>query len=411
MLLRLVALAVFCGSLCAAPEENWPRFRGPNGSGNGAPGMELPAEWSEASSRWSVELPGEGNSSPVIWGKKVFVTSALSRGEKRLLLCFDRDSGKQLWQKELESFAHKRHKMNSYATSTPAADAHGVYVLWGQPKMILAIAYSHEGEELWRKNLGAYKSGHGYGVSPIAVDGKLVIGNDQEGGNFIIALDTTSGRELWKSSRKAMRATYSTPCIRTRADGGKEVVVADWQQGVSGIDLATGKERWSTVVFDIKDKQRAIGSPIFWNGLVIATCGFVTGKKRLVALRPGKEGAQLEKVFQLDKAVPHVPTPLVHDGRLYLWSDSGLVTCVKLPQGEVMYDRERISSRGKTFSSPIAVGEKIVNFSSAGDVVVLQAGDRFKVLQEAKLPQGTTATPAVAGGRFIVRTKSKLLAW
>jgi outer membrane protein assembly factor BamB len=134
--------------------------------------------------------------------------------------------------------------------------------------------------------------------------------------------------------------------------------------------------------------------------------------KRLVALRPEGAGQQgLHKVFQLDKAVPHVPTPLAHDGRLYLWSDSGMVTCVKLPEGKVLYDRERTSSRGKIFSSPIAVGERIVNFSATGDVVVLQAGDEFKVLLEAKLPEGTTATPAVSGGRFIVRTKSKLLAW
>jgi len=409
---RVFPLVAILGSLHAAPDINWPRFRGPNGAGNASPGVELPAEWTEASSAWSVNLPGEGNSSPVIWEKKVFVTSAISRGEKRLLLCFDLGSGRQLWRRELESVAHKRHKMNGYATSTPAVDAHGVYVLWGQPNMILAIAYSHDGEEMWSKNLGSYKSGHGYGVSPIAVEGKLVVANDQEGGNSIIALDTKSGRELWKLSRKALRATYSTPCIRPRADGGKDLVVVDWQQGVSGIDLVTGKQRWSTVVFDTRDKQRAIGSPIFWNELVIATCGFVTGKKRLVALRPeGKAGKGVEKVFQLDKAVPHVPTPLVHDGRLYLWSDSGMVTCVRLPQGEVIYDRERISARGKTFSSPISVGKKIVNFSSSGDVVVLQAGDKFKVLQEARLPEGTTATPAVAGGRFIVRTKSKLLAW
>ncbi|MFP6874666.1 MAG: PQQ-binding-like beta-propeller repeat protein [Verrucomicrobiales bacterium] len=372
----------------------------------------MPGEWTEASSTWSAQLPGAGNSSPVIWGEKVFVTSAVDRGEQRVLMCFDIDSGRQLWRREVASVTHKRHKMNSYATSTPAVDAGGVYVLWGQPKMILAMAYTHAGKEIWRRDLGPYRSGHGYGVSPIVADGKLVIGNDQEGGNSIVALDTKSGRELWKTPRKALRATYSTPCVRPRDDGGNDLIVADWQQGVSAIDLATGRERWSSVVFDIDDKQRAIGSPIIWNDLVIATCGFVTGMKRLVALRPEGAGQQgLHKVFQLDKAVPHVPTPLAHDGRLYLWSDSGMVTCVKLPEGKVLYDRERTSSRGKIFSSPIAVGERIVNFSATGDVVVLQAGDEFKVLLEAKLPEGTTATPAVSGGRFIVRTKSKLLAW
>ena len=412
MFARILPLAAIFGSLHAAPDTNWPRFRGPNGSGQVAADTKLPEEWSEEASAWSVELPGEGNSSPVAWGKRAFVTSSLGRGEQRVLMCFDINTGKELWRRDFLSVTHKRHKMNSYATSSPAVDAGGVYVLWGQPKMIMVLAYTHEGKELWRRDLGSYKSGHGYGVSPIVADGTLVIGNDQEGGNSIVALDTKSGRELWNFPRKALRATYSTPCIRPRDDGGNDVIVADWQQGVSAIDLVTGRQRWSSVVFDIEDKQRAIGSPIIWNDLVIATCGFVTGRKRLVALRPGVSGSPgLVKVFQLDKGVPHVPTPLALDGRLYLWSESGMVTCLTLPGGKVLYDRERTSARGKIFCSPIAVGGSIVNFSTTGDVVVLQAGDEFKVLQEAKLPEGTTATPAVAGGRFIVRTKSKLLAW
>jgi outer membrane protein assembly factor BamB len=409
---RFFPLAAVLGSLHAAPDTNWPRFRGPNGSGQAAAVTKLPEEWTEEASAWSVPLPGEGNSSPVIWGERVFITSAVGRGERRVVICFDIHSGKQLWRKDVASVTHKRHKMNSYATSSPAADEDGLYVLWGQPDRILVVAYTHDGKESWRKDLGPYKSGHGYGVSPIVADGKLVIGNDQEGGNSIVALDTKSGRELWNLPRKALRATYSTPCIRPRDDGGNDVIVADWQQGVSAIDLVTGRQRWSSVVFDVDDKQRAIGSPIIWNDLVIATCGFVTGRKRLVALRPGVTGSSgVAKVFQLDKGVPHVPTPLAHDGRLYLWSDSGMVTCLRLPGGKVLYDRERTSARGKIFSSPVAVGGRIVNFSTTGDVVVLQAGDDFKVLQEAKLPAGATATPAIAGGRFIVRTKSKLLAW
>jgi len=166
------------------------------------------------------------------------------------------------------------------------------------------------------------------------------------------------------------------------------------------------------VAFDVDDKQRAIGSPIVWDDMIIATCGFVRGNKRLVALRPalGGEG-EPEAVFQLDKAVPHVPTPLAHDGRLYLWSDSGMVTCVKLPTGEVIYDRERVPVRGKTFSSPVVVGDKIVNFSQEGDVVVIKAGDEFEVVAEGRLPEGTCATAVGAGGRFIVRMKSRLLVW
>jgi len=392
-------------------DPNWPRFRGPNGGGE-LTAVKVPEKWTQESAKWSVELAGEGNSSPVVWGGKVFVTSAADRGERRVLQCFDLEKGAELWQKEEASVPHKRHKMNSFASATPALDAERVYVIWGQPKAIWVIAYTHGGEEVWRKDLGAYEKGHGFGVSPIVVDGKLIVANDQKSGNSIIALDAKTGDEIWKTGRAAGRATYSTPCVYPHDNGGIDLIVSEWQQGVTALDLATGEEKWSTVTFDVNDKQRAIGSPILWDNMVIATCGFVTGNKRLVALRPPLAGkGEPEKAFQLDKAVPHVPTPLAHGGRLYLWSDSGMVTCVKLPDGEVLYDRERVPTRGKTFSSPVAVGDKIVNCSAQGDLVVIQAGDEFKIVTQAKLPEGTSATIAGAGGRLIMRTKSQLLVW
>ena len=394
----------------AAGEGNWPRFRGSNAAGE-LRGVELPESWGADSTRWNAVLAGEGNSSPVIWGGKVFVTSATDRGGRRVLQCFALGDGRELWSIEDESAAHKRHKMNSFATSTPAVDAERVYVLWGAPQSIVLVAYTHAGEEVWRADLGRYKSGHGFGVSPIVVDGKVVVGNDQPGGNSIIALDAGSGKELWTIERAAQRATYSTPCVYPHDNGGIDLMVTDWNQGVSAIDLATGKERWSVVAFDVNDKQRAIGSPVLWDDLVIGTCGFVTGKKRLVALRPAAGGGEAELVFQLDRGVPHVPTPLAHDGRLYLWSDSAMVTCVELPTGEVIYDRERVPMRGKVFSSPVAVGDKIVNFSTEGDVVVIKAGDEFEILAEGKLPEGTCATPAAADERLVVRTKAHLLVW
>ena len=394
----------------AVAQADWPRFRGANGAGEAAD-VKLPDDWSGESAKWSADLPGEGHSSPVVIGGRIFVTCAEGKGAERHLLCFDLKTGKEQWRKSINSESHKRHKMNSFATSTPAADSDHVYVLWGQPGSILVIAYSHGGDEVWRADLGKYKSGHGYGPSPIVADGKLIVANDQEGDNSIIALDCKSGEEVWRTPRSAMRATYSTPCVYPHDNGLVDVIVSDWQQGLTALDLATGKPRWDEVVFDVDDKQRAIGSPIVWDDLVIGSCGFVTGKKRLVALRIGAPGKKPQKVFQLDRGVPHVPTSVAHDGRLYMWADTGMVTCVKLPEGKVLYDRERVPARGKVFSSPIAVGDKIVNFTEQGEVVVLQAGDEFKVAAEGKLPEGTLATPAMADGRLILRTKSKLFVW
>ena len=262
---------------------------------------------------------------------------------------------------------------------------------------------------MWETNLGRYKSGHGFGVSPIAADGKIIIANDQEAANAIVALDAKTGDIAWTSERSPKRATYSTPVLYPHDNGGIDVIVTDWQQGITALDLAGGGQRWTLSVFDTEDKQRAIGSPVLWDDLIIGTCGFATGNRRLVALRNRFDKAEV--AFQLDDFVPHVPTPLAHDGRLYLWTESGIVSCYTLPGGEPLYERERVPPRGKTFSSPLAIDGKIVNFSNDGGVVVLEAGDDFKVLSTAKLPEPTQATPAAADGRLVVRTEGQLLVY
>lgn len=414
--MRALILSAYLGLLgVAVSNDTWPRFRGSNGAGEVA-GVALPEKWTKTSAKWAAELVGEGDSSPVIAKGRVFVTSAVERGASRTLQCFDLQSGEALWRRDFESAPHKRHKNNSFASSTPVLDDKRVYVIWGQPASILVVAHDFDGKEVWRKDLGRFKSGHGYAVSPTLADGVLIVPDDQPAGDAVVALDAKTGKELWKTERASQRASYSTPCIfphESGVEGAKaDVIVTDWQHGVSAYDLKTGKPRWSEVVFDINDKQRAIGSPVLWDDLVIATCGFVTGKKRLVALRPvvGGDGKP-ETVFQLDKGVPHVPTPLAHDGRLYLWGDSGMVTCVELPTGKVLYDRERVPARGKFFSSPVVIAGHIVNFSTTGEVVVLKAGDAFEVTAEAKLPEPTNATPASADGRLVLRTKGLLMAW
>ncbi len=385
--------------------QEWSRFRGPNGCGIGE--MENPpVKWTENDFLWRRELPGKGHSSPVVWGTKLFVTSAEGKGEKRMLHCLDAENGKIRWTVDFESDPHKRHRFNSYASSTPALDAERVYVCWTQPSSILVVALDHDGTEVWRRDLGRFKGGHGFAVSPIVHGGRLFLGNDQDGESSLLALDAANGKVLWEIDRRSRRTTYSSPCVYS-GNGKGEMIFANWVHGITAIDPATGAVNWEISPFDQDSKQRAIASPVIAGKKVIATCGFVTGKKRLVVLEPGSHGKMKEQ-FRIDRSVAHVPTVLVIGARLYMWSDAGIVTCVNLDTGEEIW-RERVEG-GKYFASPVAIGDKIYNVSAKGDVVVIAASDEFRILGENDLGAESHATPAIANGTLYFRPVSEVFA-
>ncbi|GIW82969.1 MAG: hypothetical protein KatS3mg105_4776 [Gemmatales bacterium] len=164
-ILFAVVLFVETSALSPLAAQEWTRFRGPNGSGIGK-GSAIPIRFSEADYNWKIKLPGIGHSSPILWGAKIFTTSGDEQTGQRLLFCIDAHSGKILWRKVHEGKQHRKHRDNSFASATPTADQYHVYVTWGGPTDYLVMAYTHEGKEVWRRDLGPYQSGHGFGVSP-----------------------------------------------------------------------------------------------------------------------------------------------------------------------------------------------------------------------------------------------------
>ncbi len=387
-----------------ASGQEWPRFRGPNGSGLST-ATTVPVRWTDKDYTWKVELPGVGHSSPVLWGERVFVTSGEEGTGKRLLVCLDVRNGKTLWTRSLEGAKHGKHQDNSFASATPAADDRRVYVCWASPGDYLVAAFAHDGKEVWRTDLGPFKSGHGFGASPIVHGDLLIVPNDQNGGSSLLGLERDSGKLRWKTLRRA-RATFSTPCVYQK-DGRSELLFSNYEHGVSSIDPRTGKVNWELDVFDKRHLETAIGSPIVAGDLVLATCGWLGVRQEVVAVRCPSTGreAKPQEVYRIDRSAPLCLTPLAVGDLLFLWSDGGMVTCADVRTGDVHW-RKRVP--GSYYSSPVCVGERLYNISRDGDVVVLAAAKRYEMLARNRLGEGSHASPAVAGGRMYLRTFTHL---
>ncbi len=389
--------------LLAAPAQDWPRFRGPNGSGVGEVKGFSP-RWTEKDHAWKVKLPGAGHSSPVVYSGRIFVTCGEEKTGKRILVCLRGRDGRQLWKREFAGAGHRKHVDNSFASSTPAADARHVYVCWGGGKDYLVVALDHQGKEAWRTDLGPFNAGHGFGPSPIVHDDLLIVANDQDGPSSLVALECRTGKVRWKVPRKS-KATYTTPCVYRPRGGPAELVFSNYEHGVTGIDPKTGKVKWELDVFDRGHIETGIGSPVTAGDLVLATCGWLGVRTEVVAVRPG--AGKPKEAYRLTRSAPLCTTPLVVGELLFLWGDGGVVTCADVRTGLVHW-RERVP--GSYYSSPVCVGRYILNVSRQGDVVVLAAAKEFARAGRNRLGEGSHSTPAVAGGRLYLRTFSHLIA-
>lgn len=398
--------ACWLAMMCLAPgcfAENWPRFRGPNGSGV-ASGSDLPSEWSEDHYRWVADLGGSGSSSPVIWHDRLFVTAADGESQQRWLICLDRSDGSERWRAASSFDAYKKHKNNSYAASTPAVDAECVYQLWHSREQTTLIAYDHQGNEIWKHQLGPYLHGQGGATSPIVAGELVIVAHDHRAGSHLLAVDRKTGEPRWKIPREGSRACYSTPCLRRTAAGDTEAIFVHCYEGVIGVNLETGQRRWHVDPFG-RDPQRALASPILAGELVIAGSGAVGGDRTIVAIDAESESA--EEVYRIERSSPHVPTPLALAGRLYLWNDGGIVSCCDAASGDVIW-RKRVG--GNYFSSPIAVGDRIFSMDVNGEVVVIASGDEFRLLGRNKIDESSRASLAAADGTLYVRTATKVTA-
>lgn len=403
MLKHTVALALLLVSLNVFAEEPWSRFHGPDGTGVSE--TPAPVRWSESDYRWKVELPGEGHSSPVLWGGRVYVTCTDPQTAEQWLVAVSASSGATVWKFALESQPYPHHAFNSFASATPAADSRCVYVPVSSADHHQLVAVTHEGKEAWRYEIGVFKSQHGTGASPIVYKDTVILPNDQDGVSSIVAIGTADGKVRWKADRKSGMAAYATPCVYTGRDGKDQLIAPSTASGLAGLDPATGKQLWA--LGDLFAK-RVVASPVVAGDLVIASCGEGGGGKRLVAVRPGSfdgsKNAQI--VYEVDKALPYVPTPVYRNGLLFLLNDGGIGTCLDAATGAVKW-RERVI--GESFASPVVVGGVVYCVSRTGEVVTFKWGDKHEPLGDATLGEPSHATPAVSQGVIYFRTLRHLI--
>lgn len=393
--LALVVLLATFGAPLGAQE--WTRFRGPNGSGESE--TSVPAQWSDGNLLFRVELPAQGHSSPVLWGQRVFLTGAQEQGQKRLAFCLDALSGKLLWQKEFAGATYPIHRQNSFASSTPAVDAERVYLAVVSPEQYSVVALSHDGHQQWKADLGPFESQHGFGTSPIVYGELVVINNDQDGASSLVALERKTGRVRWKAPRRTVVAAYSTPCVFRPASGPEQLIFNSQAHGISSVNPQDGSTNWEIELFD----KRSVSSPLVAGGLVFGSCGSGAGGNYLVAVRPGSKP---EVVYKFDKAAPYVPTAVAKGDLLFLWSDNGIVSCLQLADGKLVWQK-RV---GGTFSgSPVRAGDKLIGVSYDGEAIVLAAAREYQELGRYKLGDVCRSTPALALGRIYLRSESQLV--
>ena len=405
----IVFLISFTQSIQAAEiENNWTRFRGPNGQGK-LDTCEVAIPWKPEQILGRIDLPANGNGSPVIWNSTAFLLCGDQSNADRYLVAVNIEKPGLLWQKKYSSTVHKLHKLSSYASSTPCVDAQHVYCAWGAPSSLTVKAFTHSGEEVWSRDLGRYETQHGFGTSPIVVGNHLVLLNSQDseelpegvepGTESMMALDKLTGATVWETPLNVTRVCYGVPCV-TNIEGREAIVCSTTGSGFFALDAKTGNQLWSPKpsIFS----KRVCSSLVDAGALLISTEGSGGGGNILFAVKA--DGTQQE-VYRITRGAPYVPTPVTKDDMMFLWADNGIVTCIDTLTGSVHWS-ERIG--GNVSSSPVVLGNSLVGISQTGVVTALAADKIFRKLGEVDLGQTVRSTPAAIKNRVLIRSDEQL---
>jgi outer membrane protein assembly factor BamB len=387
----------------------WPRWRGPSGQGL-VDGKGYPATWSDTENvLWRVKVPGRGHSSPMVWGDRVFLTTAAEDGSSRSVLCYRRSDGTLLWQRPVpEAPAEKLQAKNSYASSSPTTDGKMVYAYFGNAGL---FAVDFNGKIVWHVGFGPISLYHGPGGSPLLYKDRLILYQEQRwmdrtiptDPGFIVALDKTTGRELWRQSR-APQPGWGTP-IAVQVGDHVEIIVSSSRR-VEAYDPESGKLLW----YASGNTVEVIPTPVVGHGMVYSSSGRAGPT---FAIRPGGSGDVTSShiVWSTPKGSPFVPSPLLLGDYLYTINDmASVASCHNARTGELIGQIRLGEAVREGFSaSPLAVEGKIFLTNDEGETFVLSPAPDFKLLHVNRLGEQTLASPALVDGRWYFRTAGHLL--
>ncbi len=384
---------------CPGAEHQWPRFRGPSGQGE-TDQTNLPVEWDKGGRNvlWHVKVPGVGNSSPVIWGNALFLTSSDAKGTSRFVHCFDRTDGSLRWTRQAPPRPPEpgvRDK-NGYASATPVTDGERVIAFLGSCGL---VCYDFAGNLLWHYDAMTVKTTHGTGSSPLLYKDLVILAQDQnQADSIFLAVNKYTGKKVWQGKR-ARAMTWTTP-VAVRVGDHDELVIAG-AETVRGYDPATGKELWSLR----GPTQEVIPAIVIGKELIYSASG---RNGPTLGLRPGGQGdvTTTHMAWRAVRGGPHVPTPALVHGRLYTANDTGILSCLDAATGKLVY-QERLED---SFSaSPVVAGDLLYFCAESGTTYVVRAGDTPDIVARNDLGVPILASPAVVDGRIYLRTAEELV--
>ncbi len=429
----VLSAALIAGVLSGA-DDDWARWRGPDNTGVAR--GEAPLTWSDTENvAWKVPVPGRGMSSPVIWGNRLFLTTAVQtesaaaapagapaqsggrRGgfgmggsapkeHKFIVMCLDRSTGKTLWERVAATATpHESYhpQYGSFASHTPVTDGKMVWVSFGSRGL---YAYDVDGKLVWKKDVPPMRMRmqFGEGAAPTLDGNALYLKYDQQQGSYLVALDKMTGRELWRADRSEQTDSWSQPLMLTH-EGKRQLVVSGVPKTVA-YDPATGKIIWETTGLGMN----VIPAPVTANGMVFVMSGFRDPK--LMGIRLGRTGDLSGSdaiVWTNERGNSYTPSPVLHDGKLYFLTDSGMLSCFDAATGKPYYHQQRLPKPYQFKASPVAANGRLYLASEQGDVIVVKLGPEFQVLATNTLNDQTfIATPAIVDKSIYLRSLDTL---
>jgi outer membrane protein assembly factor BamB len=430
---RCQTFAIFCGLLLlgSAPramdspgEAFWPQWRGPyaTGASNKA---DPPTEWSETKNvRWRMEIPGRGFSSPVVWGERVYVLTAVPKDvdaaashqprgmvtprivHRYVVMAINRKDGKIVWERtarEAEPHEGAHSDNGSWASSSAITDGQHVIASFESQGL---YAYDMNGKLVWEKDLGdkRMRNQFGEGSTPVLHGKYLVVVWDHQGESFIVALDKTSGAEIWRMKREEID-TWATPLIVEH--NGRMQVVTSGMNRLRSYDLETGQTVWESAGVTMN----AIPSPVASDGMVFVTSGFRGNSLKAIRLADAKGDITTSPAmaWTLDRDTPYVPSPLLYNGAIYLLkTNSGVISAFDAKSGKPHYQVQRIEGVPNVFASPVAAAGRIYVVGREGATAVLKEAPAFEIIATNTLDDHFDASPALVDREMYLRGKKYL---